>query len=86
MLGNAVFYSNNKRNYQKLFIRCHRFELTRNDFKDINIKNVNKIICVSQYYKRLTNEITNFELNKLIYIPNYIDTKNMNIVMIIIIL
>jgi glycosyltransferase involved in cell wall biosynthesis len=75
MLGNAVFYSNHKRNYQKLFIRCHRFELTRNDFKDINIKNVNKIICVSQYYKRLTNEITNFELNKLIYIPNYIDTK-----------
>ena len=75
MLGNAVFYSNNKRHYQKLFIRCHRFELTRNDFKHINIKNVNKIICVSQYYKRLTHEITNFELNKLIYIPNYIDTK-----------
>jgi len=75
MLGNAVFYSNNKYSFQKLFIRCHRFELTRKDYKNININNVNKIICVSPYYERLCNEITNFSKSKIIYIPNFIDTK-----------
>ncbi len=75
MLSNSVYYSNFKNNWQKLFIRCHRFELTKQNYKNINIKNVNKIICVSPYYSRLCEEITNFNKDKIITISNFVNTK-----------
>lgn len=75
MLNNAVYYSKLKSARQKLFIRCHRFELTRNDYKNININNVDRIICVSPYYSRLCREITMFDKSKITTIANYINTK-----------
>lgn len=50
MLGNAVYYSNNKHKNQIVIIRAHRFELDRNFGHKINWDNVDMVFTVGYYY------------------------------------
>ena len=53
---NALWYSQNKKNHQKLYIRLHRYELFTSFFYKINWKNVNNLIFISPEMKRLANK------------------------------
>jgi len=50
LLGNAVWYVKNKKPYQKLFIRTHRFEITRAFGSLIDWSRVDALMTVSYYY------------------------------------
>ena len=53
---NALWYSQNKKSNQKLFIRLHRYELFTSFFYDINWKNVNNLIFIAPEMKRVANK------------------------------
>ena len=53
---NALWYSQNKKSHQELFIRLHRYELFTSFFYDINWKNVNNLIFIAPEMKRLANK------------------------------
>ncbi|EJN02278.1 glycosyltransferase [Phyllobacterium sp. YR531] len=72
LLGNAVWYSENKRPDQKLVIRMHRMELTRDFGSMLQIENVNAIISVSVlFFERLLERFPSIPRSKARLIPNY---------------
>jgi glycosyltransferase involved in cell wall biosynthesis len=82
-LANAVWYSKNKRDDQKLYIRCHLQEINERARKfghQINIENVDLIIFVSKYVRDEAVKIFNWNVEKTQIIPNYIldDEYNVN--------
>lgn len=50
---NAVWYSNNKKKEQKLFIRVHRWEIFTKAFFKINWNNVDKVIFITPEMERI---------------------------------
>ncbi|NKB78740.1 hypothetical protein HED49_05495 [Ochrobactrum daejeonense] len=52
LLGNAVWYSRNVRDDQKLVIRMHRMELERNAGDSLKLDAVNSIVTVSVLFLR----------------------------------
>ncbi|MDP3034346.1 MAG: glycosyltransferase [Methanobacteriaceae archaeon] len=78
LLGNSVWYSKKKMNHQKLIIRAHKFELTRDFGNQVNYENVNGIIAVSYYYlEKFTNQFK-IPRHKMILLSNYVDTNIFN--------
>ncbi|MEJ1121095.1 glycosyltransferase [Phyllobacterium sp. CCNWLW109] len=72
LLGNAVWYSENKRPDQKLVIRMHRMELTRDFGTMLQIENVNAVISVSVlFFERLLERFPSIPRSKARLIPNY---------------
>lgn len=76
MLGNAVWYSRNKKPRQSLVIRLHRFELTRNYGHLINLDNVDKIITIAPKILEEVQETFGYPREKLCYIPNYLEVDS----------
>ncbi|WP_145410987.1 glycosyltransferase [Paenibacillus xylanexedens] len=78
MLGNAVWYSKNKRPDQILFIRMHRFELFREFGFKIDKQNVDAFIAVGMFYYE--EFMKKFELprSKMKLIPNYVDIDKLD--------
>lgn len=78
LLGNSVWYSKKKMNHQKLIIRAHKFELTRDFGNQVNYENVSGIIAVSYYYlEKFTNQFK-IPRHKMILLSNYVDTNIFN--------
>lgn len=76
MLGNSLWYSENKHNHQKLIFRMHRQELATNYAEKINFEKVDLIITVSTlFFERLMERFSNIPREKIRLMPNYIDTK-----------
>ncbi|MFJ2471107.1 glycosyltransferase [Glutamicibacter sp. NPDC087583] len=75
---NAVWYSQNVGIDQRLYVRLHAFELRGAWLKDISIKNVSKVLCVSDLYAGLTADITNWPEEKIAVIPNLIDCLDLD--------
>lgn len=74
MLGNSIWYSQHKRNDQKLIFRMHRQELATNYAESINFEKVDLVIVVSTlFFERLLERFPNIPRNKVRLIPNYID-------------
>ncbi|WP_343313829.1 glycosyltransferase [Brucella sp. BE17] len=72
LLGNAVWYSKNIREGQKLMIRMHRMELERNYGDLIDIKNVDIITAVSVlFFERLLQRFQNIPRKKVRLLSNY---------------
>lgn len=72
LLGNAVWYSKNKRTDQKLVIRMHRMELTRDFGRMLKIDNVDAVISVSVlFFERLLERFPSIPRLKARLIPNY---------------
>ena len=70
---NAVWYSRHKRRSARLLVRLHRFELNSPYPAQVKIGNVDPVICVSDYYTRLTREKTGWPAAKIVTVPNALD-------------
>jgi glycosyltransferase involved in cell wall biosynthesis len=70
---NAVWYSRNKRKSTRLLVHLHRFELYSPYPSQVRIGNVDKVICVSDHYARLTREKTGWPAAKIVTVPNPVD-------------
>lgn len=70
---NAVWYARHKRQDQRLFVRLHRFELYRPWPAQLDIDQVDTVICVSPSYAQLTRERTGWPDGKVAVIPNWVD-------------
>jgi glycosyltransferase involved in cell wall biosynthesis len=70
---NAVWYSRHKRRSARLLVRLHRFELDSPYPPQVKIGNVDLVICVSDYYTRLTREKTGWPTAKVVTVPNALD-------------
>lgn len=70
---NAVWYSRHKRRGARMLVRLHRFELYSPYPAQVKIGNVDTVICVSDYYTRLTREKTGWPAAKIVTVPNALD-------------
>ncbi|QFU01725.1 putative glycosyltransferase EpsJ [Halomonas sp. THAF5a] len=76
MLGNSVWYSKNKKSYQKLVVRMHRQELSTAYAEAIDFSNVDLVFSVSAlFFERLLERFPNIPRSKARLVPNYIDAK-----------
>lgn len=79
-LGNAVWYSQNKLPYQKMFIRYHRQEIETEYPAQVNYPAVEKMAFIVPHMQRKT--IAQYALeryaDKFVYIPNYVETKELD--------
>jgi glycosyltransferase involved in cell wall biosynthesis len=70
---NAVWYSRHKRRSARLLVHLHRFELYSPYPDQVKIGNVDRVICVSDHYARLTREITGWPASKVVTVANPLD-------------
>jgi len=70
---NAVWYSRHKNRSARLLVHLHRFELYSPYPNQVKIGNVERVICVSGHYARLTREITGWPAAKIVTVPNPLD-------------
>lgn len=73
MLGNAVWYSHNKRPGQRLVVRLHRVEAETDFPREVDADAVDAVVCVGPYTMRLVRERFDLPAEKLVTIPNAID-------------
>ncbi len=81
-LGNAVWYSKNKRPGQKHIIRFHLQERNLNYPEKVDMQNVDTIIFVGPHIRREAIARFGWEEwadNKLTVIPNYVDTQALDL-------
>lgn len=77
-LGNAVWYSNHKKNGQKLVARLHLQEITTRHPEKIRHESVDAYIMVSPYwYEKFISEFS-LERKKCSVFYNFVDTKSLN--------
>jgi glycosyltransferase involved in cell wall biosynthesis len=75
---NAVWYSRHKRRSARLLVHLHRFELYSPYPPQVKIGNVDRVICVSGHYARLTREITGWPAAKVVTVPNPLDVLQLD--------
>ncbi|PSJ48360.1 glycosyl transferase [Zobellella taiwanensis] len=74
MLGNSLWYSNNKKGNQKLVIRMHRQELGTVYAEKIDFNNVDVVFTVSTlFFERVIERFPNIPRRKVRVLPNYVD-------------
>jgi glycosyltransferase involved in cell wall biosynthesis len=56
-----------------MLVRLHRFELESPYPGQVKIGNVERVICVSDHYARLTRENTGWPADKVVTVPNALD-------------
>ncbi|WDV56644.1 glycosyltransferase [Streptomyces coeruleorubidus] len=74
----AVWYSRHKRRGSRLVVRLHRFELTGPWTRQVDIDAVDRVVCVSPCYARRTREHTGWPESKIMVIPNWVDTAQLD--------
>jgi glycosyltransferase involved in cell wall biosynthesis len=74
----AIWYSRHKRPGSRLIIRLHRFELDAEWPTKVDIDAVDQVICVSPYYARRTLARTGWPNSKVMVIPNWVDTDQLD--------
>ena len=74
LLGNAVFYSRNKAPYQRLVIRAHRFEATREFGSHVDYSKVDLVFAVSYYFMELFSRRFQIPRNKMRLLSNYVES------------
>ena len=72
LLGNAVWYAEHKKTYQKLIVRLHRFELTRDFGHKIKQSAVDCFISVSPHTAEDMIHTFNVDRAKVRVVPNFI--------------
>lgn len=76
LLGNSVWYAANKRWNQKLVVRLHLFELTRDFGKRIDVEKVDCFFSVSVHTTEEMIRVFGFPRAKVRLIPNFLDTDS----------
>ena len=74
----AVWYSQRKKPHQRLIVRLHRFELDGPWIKDVEIDNVDQLVCVSPFYAQLTAEKSGWPKEKIVVVPNWVDYEQLD--------
>src|SRR5699024_9825432 len=74
LLGNAVWYSRRKKAHQKLIVRTHLFEVTRDFGYQVDVEKIDKFIAVSTPTQEDIQSKFGFPRERLKVLPNYIDT------------
>ena len=75
MLGNVVWYSQNKRPRQSLAARLHRFETSKNYGNEIDREALDRVITIAPGMMEETQRVFNFDREKVVYVPNYIEVE-----------
>ena len=75
---NAIWYSRHKRTGSRLLVHLHRFELYSDYPGRVKISAVDQVICVSDFYRRLTVERTGWPADKVVTIPNPLNTGQLD--------
>lgn len=73
LLGNAKWYSDNKKKEQGLIIRAHRFELNREFGFEVNFSNVDFLIAVGFHYMQLFKERFKISTEKMMLVSNFVE-------------
>ena len=73
LLGNAVFYSEMKNENQRLLIRAHRFEISRDFGSQVDYSKIDMVITVGYYYFEQFAHKFNIPRAKMRLLPNYVD-------------
>lgn len=73
LLGNAVFYSEVKNVNQRLIIRAHRFEITRDFGNCIDFDKVDMVLTVGFYYFEQFSNTFSIPKIKMRLLPNYVE-------------
>lgn len=77
-LGNAVWYSQNKKEGQKLFVRMHLQEKNTEHPSKFNIDKIDKIIAISPYIYEEFYRVCKIPREKMTMIFNLVDTEKFN--------
>ncbi len=72
LLGNAVWYSQHKRKDQRLVVRAHRFDLSREFGNLVNDGNVDLYVAVSVLYVERLLESFNLDRTKVRLLANHV--------------
>ena len=75
-VGPAVFYSQNKKQHQKLLVRLHRFEITTEQPYEIKAQNVDSFIVVSDYIKDFCIQHYHWDEDLITVMPQFADTHH----------
>ncbi|GAB2892847.1 glycosyltransferase [Neomicrococcus lactis] len=78
LLGNAVWYASHKRWNQKLVVRLHLFELTRDFGNKIDNRKVDSFFSVSVPTTEDMMRVFRFPREKVRVIPNFVDVNAYN--------
>lgn len=71
----AIWYSNNVKPSQKLFIRAHKSEITLYEYAEkINFNNVTGVITINFFLLELFSNIFSIPREKMYYLNNFIET------------
>lgn len=70
---NAVLASRRLRPEQRLIVRLHRFELERDDWRNLDTNRVGQVITVGDHYRELTLERTGWPSGLVTVVPNPVD-------------
>jgi glycosyltransferase involved in cell wall biosynthesis len=79
-LGNAAWYSRNKRPGQRLVVRMHRMEAYTDHPIAVDIANVDQVVCVSRHIADEAIERFGWDPAKLRVIPNSVDVDRFRLV------
>jgi len=77
LLGNAVWYSQNKLPGQQLLIRYHRFEITTEFPKQLNLQNVDAIVSASSVFQPQLESLLQLPKQKSTFIYNPIPCERL---------
>jgi len=72
---NLVWYSRHKRAGQRLIVRLHRFELDAGWLADVRSEAIDQVVCVSPFYAQLTAARTEWPVDRIVVIPNWVDVE-----------
>lgn len=75
MLGNAVWYSENKNPRQSLTVRLHRFETGKDYGNQIRRDALDRVITIAPGMFEETQRAFEFDREKVVYVPNYIEVE-----------
>lgn len=70
---NAIWYSHNKRQGQRLIVRLHGYELLQPWLDQLNIEQVDKVVFVSDFYRRKAIDSKGWPESKTEVISNTVD-------------
>jgi glycosyltransferase involved in cell wall biosynthesis len=79
-LGNAAWYSRNKRPGQRLVVRLHRMEVYTDHPAAVEIGNVDQVVCVSPHIADEAIERFGWDPAKVHVIPNSIDVDRFRLI------
>ena len=78
-LGNTVWYSQNKKEDQKLFVRMHQQERKTIYPEKFKIENIDKVIAISPYIYEEFHRVCKIPREKMVIIHNAVDTDKFNL-------